>query len=298
MKILVTGSNGFVGHWMCRHLESCGDEVIALDPSIDINDENAIEQSLTKAKPEAIIHLAAWADVGSSWQNQAKVFAINAQGTLTLLAATQQLSEAPKVLIVSSAEVYGKLTESECPVSESAELRPVSPYAVSKVSAEFLGLQAHLASGLPVIRVRPFNHIGPGQRTSFVVAALAERIVKAIRSNEKELPIGNMTPRRDFTDVRDVVRAYRKLLDSGKAGDVYNVCSGEAISIGEVAERMIKLANASLVLKEDDELTRPVDVPLFLGDNTKLTKTTGWKREHALDDSMQDVLNYWKETTP
>jgi GDP-4-dehydro-6-deoxy-D-mannose reductase len=193
-------------------------------------------------------------------------------------------------LIVSSAEVYGAVTESELPITEGAPLKPTSPYAASKIAAEYLGVQAHLAYGLPVMRVRPFNHVGPGQSTHFAVPALASRIVAAKKSGADWIPVGYLGARRDLTDVRDVVRAYRILMSNGSAGEVYNVCSGRAVSIDEVAHRLLELAGADLELRPDPSLVRPVDVPVLLGDPGKLEQQTGWRPEIDLDRTLSDVL--------
>ena len=167
---------------------------------------------------------------------------------------------------------------------------PQAAYAASKVSAEFLGLQAYLGYGLPVVRVRAFNHIGPGQHPSFVVPAFARRIVEARSRGDRTLPVGNLTARRDFTDVRDVVRAYRLLVERGVPGEAYNVCTGKAVSIEEVARRMLELAGADLELVPDPELQRPVDVPVLLGDPGKLRAATGWEPEIGIERSLAEVL--------
>jgi GDP-4-dehydro-6-deoxy-D-mannose reductase len=180
------------------------------------------------------------------------------------------------------------------PITEETPLRPVTPYAASKVAAEFLGVQAHLGHGLPVIRVRAFNHVGPAQSGAFVVSDLARRIAEAERDGAKVLRVGNLTPRRDFTDVRDVVRAYRLLVEHGEAGEVYNVCSGRAIAIDELAHRLLALAGVELVLETDPELVRPVDVPVLLGDPSRVHDTVGWTPGIPLDDTLRDVLEEWR----
>ncbi len=199
------------------------------------------------------------------------------------------------MLLVSSAEVYGAVPQSRLPVAEDAPLAPVTPYAASKVAAEYLGVQAFLAHGLPVVRVRPFNHVGPGQSPNFVVAALAERIVAARRSGASAILVGNLSARRDLTDVRDVVRAYRLLAETGAAGDVYNVCTGRDIAIEEVAARMQHLAGTELRLEPDPALARPVDVPVVRGDPGRLQAATGWAPVVDLDATLRDVLRFAEE---
>jgi GDP-4-dehydro-6-deoxy-D-mannose reductase len=166
----------------------------------------------------------------------------------------------------------------------------MSPYAASKIAAEYLAVQAHLAYGLETLRVRPFNHVGPGQSTNFAVPALAARIVDATRKGATGIPVGNLSAKRDLTDVRDVVRAYRMLVCDGTPGAVYNVCSGRAIGIDEVAHRLLELAGTDLELRPDPKLVRPVDVPVLLGDPSKLEKETGWRPEIDLSQTLEDVL--------
>ncbi len=197
--------------------------------------------------------------------------------------------------MTSSAEVYGAVPEHLLPVTEDAPLAPVTPYAASKVAAEYLGVQAHLAYGLPVLRTRPFNHVGPGQSSAFVVSALAERIVEARRSGAASIVTGNLTARRDLTDVRDVVRAYRLLAERGVAGEVYNVCSGRDVAIAEVARQMQRLAGVDLEFELDPALARPVDVPVVRGDYAKLHAATGWEPRISLESTLRDVLDQWSE---
>src|SRR5579884_4543225 len=279
MRALVTGASGFVAGWLIRHLRDSGDAVVGIDESIDIGDGDALRRAVTDAAPEAIYHLAAFTHVGRSWEEPREVFRVNAVGTLELLLAARECPRPPKVLLVGSAEVYGVVKPDQLPVTEESPLMPVSPYAASKVAAEYLGVQAHLGYGLPVIRVRAFNHIGPGQHPGFVVPAFARRIVEAVAQGRRSLSVGNLSARRDFTDVRDVVRAYRLLVERGEPGEAYNVCSGRDVSIEEVARRMLDLAGADLELVPDPELQRPVDVPVLLGDPGKLRAATGWEPE-------------------
>ena len=211
-------------------------------------------------------------------------------GTLSVLEAARACPRPPRVLVVSSAEVYGAVSEEDLPLREESPLAPVSPYAASKIAAEYLAIQAHLAYGLETVRVRPFNHVGPGQSTNFAVPALAARIIEAKRKGATSIPVGNLAAKRDLTDVRDVVRAYRMLVTDGISGAVYNVCSNRAIGIDEVANRLLEIADADLELRADPSLVRPVDVPVLLGDATKLEKQTGWRPEIELRRTLEDVL--------
>jgi GDP-4-dehydro-6-deoxy-D-mannose reductase len=298
VRALVTGGKGFVGTWLLSHLQASGDEVVAVDREVDVTDGRAVMAALEESAPQAVYHLAAHAHVGRSWDDPETVLRVNTLGTLHLLEAARRLPEPPTVLLVSSAEVYGTIEEGRLPADEGTPLAPVSPYAASKVAAEFLGVQAHLAHGLPVVRVRPFNHIGPGQHEGFVVPSLAKRIVEARRRGDARVPVGNLSPRRDLTDVRDVVRAYRLLVEQGTPGEVYNVCSGLAVSIAELAQKMVELAGGGLDLVSDPELVRPVDVPVLCGAPGKLRSATGWEPQVDIERSLGDVLAEWERLVP
>jgi len=199
------------------------------------------------------------------------------------------------VLSVSSADVYGKVALADLPLTEDAVLRPVTPYAASKVAADYLGLQAFLGYGLDVLRIRAFNHLGPGQTSRFVASAIAERIAGNELDGTEVVPVGNLSPRRDFTDVRDVVRAYRLLVEHGEAGEAYNVCSGVDIAISDLADRMLALAERPMRLEEDPALQRPVDVPVLRGDPAKLHKATGWEPQIPLEQTLADLLAEWRQ---
>lgn len=298
VRAFVTGGNGFVGTWLVRHLEEEGDEVVAVDHEVDVRDGAAVRTAIRDAAPEAVYHLAALTHVGRSWEVPEEVLEVNTLGTLHVLQAAQSCTPPPRVLLVSSAEVYGLVDETSLPASEETALLPVTPYAASKVAAEFLGVQAHLAYGLPVVRVRPFNHVGPGQGLAFVVPSLAARVVEGLRRGGGTVPVGNLTARRDLTDVRDVVRAYRLLMERGVAGEVYNVCTGHAVGVAELAQRMLRLAGVELELVTDPELVRPVDVPVMFGDPSRLRAATGWEPRVDLDRTLADVLAEWVERVP
>ncbi|HLM65682.1 MAG TPA: GDP-mannose 4,6-dehydratase [Acidimicrobiales bacterium] len=296
MRALVTGAGGFVGAHLVAHLQENGDEVVQLERTvdgIDIADESAITEAIVAARPEAVYHLAGAADVGGSWLQARETFLANALGTLNVLEASRAVG-AERVLAVTSADVYGRVTDDELPLDEDRPLRPVSPYAASKVAADALAQQAWLGHGLPVIRVRAFNHLGPGQSDKFVAPSLAARIARNERHGGDEVPIGNMTPMRDITDVRDVVRAYRLLVEHGTAGDVYNVCSGRAVAVKELADALLAMAKRPMHLVTDPDLQRPVDIPVLIGDNTRLTKATGWVPTIGLERTLADVLADWR----
>jgi len=299
VKVLITGAAGFVGRHLTSHLEASGDEVIGADrfgaDGVDITDAAAVAQLISRVKPDAIYHLAGWADVGGSWKAPVEAFRANAEGTLNVLSAAADAG-VERVLAVSSADVYGKVEPRELPLTEDSPLRPASPYAASKVAADYLGLQAWLGRGLPVLRVRAFNHLGPGQTDKFVAPALASRIARAERgSGNHALPIGDLSARRDFTDVRDVVRAYRLLMEHGEPGEVYNVCSGVDLAVQDLADQLLAQARIPLRFETDPDLLRPVEVPVLRGSHERLTATTGWEPEIAISQTLTDLLEDWRE---
>jgi GDP-4-dehydro-6-deoxy-D-mannose reductase len=294
MRALVTGATGFVGPHLVAHLRANGDEVVGLeDGVVEVCDPGAITAWLEARRPEVVYHLAGWADVGGSWSAPQEAFRVNAEGTLNVLQAALAAG-CRRVLVVSSADVYGVVDEADLPITELHPLRPVSPYAVSKVAADYLGLQAWLGRHLEVVRVRAFNHLGPGQSDRFVAPSIAARIAANEAGGGDEIPVGNLDARRDVTDVRDVVRAYRLLVERGAPGEAYNVCSGVGVAISELAEQLLARATKPMRLVVDPDRYRPVDVPVLLGSAAKLQQATGWRPEIPLDQTLADVLDDWR----
>jgi GDP-4-dehydro-6-deoxy-D-mannose reductase len=293
MRALVTGGRGFVGTHLVAHLAEAGDDVTIVDHAdggADITDADATRQVLEAAHPEVVYHLAGFADVGASWRDPAAALRLNAFGTLNVLEACRAAG-VDRVVCVASADVYGMVTEAELPLDEDAEIRPTSPYAASKVAADALAQQAHLGHGLCVVRVRPFNHIRPGQAEQFVAPALAGRIARAERDGDEVVAVGNLTPRRDLTDVRDVVRAYRLLAERGEPGAVYNVCTGHDVAIQDLADQLLEMADRPLRLEPDPDLVRPVDLPVLRGDPGRLRAATGWEPRIPLEQTLRDLLD-------
>lgn len=295
VRSLITGGRGFVGTWLAQHLQSLGDEVIAIDQEVEITDPSAVLAALTEAQPDAVYHLAAMTHVGQSWDEPQRVYEVNILGTGALLAAARQCGSDPTVLLTSSAEVYGTVTDaSQLPLTEDSPVAPLTPYAASKLASEALATQAVLGHGQRVIIARPFNHIGPGQSPNFAVAALSRRIAEAEQTGVPTIAVGNLSARRDFTDVRDVVRAYRMLVESGEAGVVYNVASGHDVSIQEIVDGLLSLAGSAVGLEVDPALVRPVEVPVLRGSNERLRAATGWEPTLPLEETLRDVLAYWR----
>jgi GDP-4-dehydro-6-deoxy-D-mannose reductase len=300
MRALVTGAAGFVGRHLSAYLAECGDEVVGADRAasdgvraVDITDAAAVGQAFAEIEPDVVYHLGGWSDVGASWQEPAEAWRVNAEGTLRVLEAARHHG-AQRVLVISSADVYGVVPDDLLPITEDHPLRPVSPYAVSKVAADFLALQAHLGHGLDTVRARAFNHLGPGQSDRFVASAIASRIAANERTGDDEVPVGNLAARRDFTDVRDVVVAYRALMEQGEAGEAYNVCRGIAVAVQQLADRLLALAKHPMRLVVDPDRYRPVDVPTVLGDATRLHSATGWAPSIDLDTTLADTLEFWR----
>ena len=283
-----------MGQWLAAHLKDHGDEVSVIDIETDVADGAAVSRVMADIAPEAVYHLAAMTHVGESWEHPGQVLRVNVLGTAEILAAARSTVGSPPVLVVSSAEVYGVVTPEQLPLGEDTPTQPASPYAASKLAAEAVAFQAWRGYGQPVIVVRPFNHIGPGQSPNFFVPTLAKRIVDARRSGARSLPVGTLTTRRDFTDVRDVVTAYRLLVERGDPGEVYNVCSGRDVAMSEVADQLLELAGADLTLEADPALIRPVDVPVLRGSAERLRAATGWEPRISLATTLADVLTSWE----
>ena len=293
MRALITGVSGFVGRHLRTHLIDAGDDVFGCDRedgSVDIGVLDSVRAALDGVRPEVVYHLAGWSDVGGSWRAPVDVFRANAEGTLNVLLAATECG-VQRVIAVSSADVYGIVREDQLPITEDTPLRPVTPYAASKVAADYLALQAWLGTGLPVVRVRAFNHLGPGQTSKFVAPALADRIARNELDGGSVVPVGNPSARRDFTDVRDVVRAYRLLAEHGEPGEAYNVCSGVDVSIQELADKLLSMARHPMKLEQDPSLQRPVDVPVLRGDASRLRSATGWTPTIPLDQTLADLLD-------
>jgi GDP-4-dehydro-6-deoxy-D-mannose reductase len=296
MKAVITGASGFVGRHLVAHLEAAGHETIGVDRAsdgIDITDGAAVRELFEQLQPDVVYHLAGWADVGASWTAPVEAFRVNAEGTLNVLLAAAEAG-VQRVLAVSSADVYGIVAPDELPLTEDSPLRPASPYAASKVAADYLGLQAWLGRHLPVIRVRAFNHLGPGQTDKFVAPALASRVARAELEGGEVLTVGDLSARRDFTDVRDVVRAYRLLMERGEPGEVYNVCSGVDLAVQDLADQLVAQARVPLRLEVDPALLRPVELPVLRGSHDRLTRATGWEPEIPISQTLTDLLEDWR----
>jgi len=307
-KALITGINGFVGTHLSNYLNEKGFEVFGtLKPgtesvsgpnlkAVDILNFEGIKNYIKEIEPDYIYHLAALVSPSESFKNPQETITNNIGGQVNILQAVKELKFLQtKILVVSSAEVYGAVEKKYLPTNEDAPLRPRSPYAVTKIAQDFLGLQYFLSEQIQCIRVRPFNHIGPHQAPYFAVPSFAKQIAQ-IEKGKKEavLRVGNLEAKRDFTDVRDVVRAYVLLMEKGEIGDVYNVGRGKSYKIEDVLNQLLELSSQKIIVEKDPSLVRPSDIPELLCDYSKLNKATGWKPEITLEISLKDTLDYWR----
>lgn len=298
MRALISGATGFVGPHLIRHLEAAGDLVTAVghQNGPDLLDSDAWSAKIAAEQPDVIYHLAGFSDVGASWKRPLETFRLNAEGTLSILEAARR-QHVDRVVVVSSADVYGIASPATLPLTESAKLQPRSPYGSSKQAAEAIAQQYHRGWGLDVIVVRPFNHIGPGQSANFFAPAIASKIASAELAGEGVVTHGDLSPERDFTDVRDVVRAYRLIATAGHSGATYNVCTGKAVAMSTILDALIAAATVPITTEPDPELVRPVDLPVLRGSFDALRNDTGWEPSIPLKDTLMDVLADARERT-
>jgi GDP-4-dehydro-6-deoxy-D-mannose reductase len=290
MRVLVTGSHGFVGRWLCRHLRDQGDEVFEFRQDLNLCDRGSLEQALRAMEVDVCYHLAALSHVGASWSDPELYYHNNVVSTANLVLGLANLSRPPRFLHVSSSEVYGRVDTSHLPITESQQLCPVSPYAASKAASEIAALQAWYGRGMPVVVVRPFNHTGPGQSSDYLVPALVSRLIEVRAKRLGSLTVGNVTARRDFMDVRDVVRAYRFLALDGEPGEVYNVCSGTAVSVNDLIVMLADILGYPVQLEVDHQLLRPNDVELVVGDPRRLQAATGFQPQLTIRQTLERVV--------
>ncbi len=290
MRALVTGASGFVGTHLVEHLRERGDEVFGFDRDRDVTDEASVHEVFASFRPDVTYHLAALTHVGDSWQHAEEFTRVNVVGTQRVLDAAFDTVANSTTIVVSSSEVYGVVSEADQPLRETFRVAPANPYSSSKVEAERVARDAWMARRQRVMIARPFNHVGPGQSATFVVPALATRLLEAKERGAAEIPVGDLSTRRDFSDVRDVVRAYRLLAEFGVAGEVYNVASGHDVALSDIAARLVERIAPDVTLVVDPALLRPNDVPVFRGSYEKLNVATGWSPHITLDTSLADVV--------
>jgi len=315
MRVLITGIAGFVGsHFVDFLLKKKGLSIFGIEKpnaniekiayakkdikyyECNVNNYQVLKRLVGRIRPDFIIHLAAQASPLVSWKAPADTLKVNAIGQVTLFEAIRELGINPKIILAGSCEEYGLVKENEIPIKETHALRPLNTYAVSKVAQDFLGYQYFKSYGLNVIRTRPFHHTGPRRSENFVCSSFAKQI--ALIESKRQRPIisvGNLKAIRDFTDVRDMVKAYWLIMQKGKPGEVYNICSGKGRSIKEILDILLSLAKTKIEIKKDPLRMRPNDVPVFVGDCSKMRRLTGWKSEVGFSKTLEDLLNYWRD---
>jgi len=317
MRLLITGITGFVGSHMAEYALAHGAEVFGSSRwrsrteniehlrsqikliECDLRDLASVRGLLETAEPTHVVHLAAQSFVGASWQTPAETLSTNIISQVNLLEGIRRFTIAPRVLVVGSSEEYGFVCPDELPIRETNPLRPLSPYAVSKVAQDMMGYQYFMSYGLPIIRTRAFNHEGPRRGEVFVTSNFAKQVAE-IEAGMREpvMAVGDLTPRRDFSDVRDVVRGYWLLLERGEPGEVYNLCSGRSWAIQQVLEFLLEQSRVKRIAVETDPARlRPSDVMILEGDSSKIRKATGWEVEIPFERTLRDLLAYWRQRT-
>jgi GDP-4-dehydro-6-deoxy-D-mannose reductase len=319
MNVLVTGIDGFVGNHLMNALAANPVYKIfgtihkptsppvpyqPLLPSVavidtDISDIQSVKSALSQARPEKVYHLAGQAFVPRSIEDPLTTYRTNIDGTLNILEALRLYTKASgtkcSMLVVCSGEVYGEITPELLPVNEETPLRPANPYAVSKACADMLARQYRSTYGLDIVVARPFNHLGPGQSELFVGSAFAKQVVEIkLGLREPKMSVGNLDPRRDFTDVRDVVRAYLQMLDRPMNFPVYNISQGSSISVKELLNIMIEFSGIHPEIMQDPSRMRKKEIPEIVGDSSRLFRETGWKPLIPIRQTLSDLLSYWE----
>ncbi|HEX3594383.1 MAG TPA: GDP-mannose 4,6-dehydratase [Polyangiaceae bacterium] len=294
MKVLVTGSEGFVGNHLCRRLAAGGHGVVEAkgpgsEGGVDVRDLALLAELFHKSRPDAVVHLAAVSSVSKSHGNPVETLDVNVVGTTALLAAARMAVPRARLLVVGSGEVYGRGSNA-LPAPETAPLEPLSPYAASKAAAEMVALQFHRAYGTDVVCVRAFNHLGSGQALDFAIPSFASQLASIRRGDAPPvLRTGDLTPVRDFLHVDDVVTAYELLLREGIAGQIYNVASGEGRSLRSLLDEMLALSGVDARVEVDGARLRPVEIPALVGDPGRLV-ALGWSPRHDVREALRDVL--------
>jgi len=313
-KILITGATGFVGNHLIELLLKEDNQIFGTYlneeskerfskfgdklqlTKINLNEEGSVFSLIEEIKPDFIFHLAASTSPAESFNDPKGTIVNNIVIELNILEALRKLGlSKTRILITSSADIYGKVKKENLPIDENCPLNPTDPYAVSKIAQDFLALQYFNAYKLRAIRARAFNHVGPGQSSKFVVSAFAKKIAEIEKENGSEITVGNLDARRDFTDVRDMVKAYVQIIEKGEPGEVYNIGSGKAFKISEILENLIKLSNKKITVRTDEKLIRPIDNPELVCDATKIRKTIDWEPKIPLSKTLEDTLNYWRK---
>lgn len=308
MRSLIIGGSGFVGGYLSQHLKKCGYEVAVTKMpfeqvkdtemmvyELDILDKEAVSKIIDTIQPDLIFHLAAQSSVSVSWKNPELTIDVNIKGSMNVMEAVHRQEKRMRILLIGSGEEYGRLFPDEIPVSEKQCVRPGNIYAVTKACQNMLGSIYAQVYGLDVLMVRAFNHIGPQQAPLFVVSDFCRQIAEIEAGTRKAvIKTGNLNIKRDFTDVRDVVRAYVMLAEKGEAGETYNVGSGHAVSIGDILQIILEQSSAAIRIETDMKKLRPSDVPVIEADIHKMQKITGWEPQIPLEQTIRETLDNWR----
>ena len=313
MRILVTGADGFVGRhlvaawreelpqaeiWGLVHQEKTVDLLTPFVCTFDLRDEKALHDRCREIAPDWVVHLAAQSFVPQAFSNPRETWEVNLWGTFHLLESLRETHFTGRFLFVGSAEQYGKVEEMHLPIRESHYFHPRNAYAASKAAAELLCYQYCQSYDLDVVLARAFNHIGPGQSSRFVVADFARQVARIEQGLQSPLlSVGNLAVTRDFLDVRDVVAAYRDLLEKGKTGEAYNVCSGREVLLSDLVQTLVCFAAQRIEVRVDPSRFRPVDTPRMYGSHAKLSDHTGWQPKKEITETLREVFTYWKEAS-
>ena len=262
---------------------------------LEVLDKEQVKQSVEAISPDVIYHFAAFVSVARSFEDPALAFQVNAIGTVNLLEAAKSCHRSAKIMIPGSAEAYGRIDPNDMPITELQPLRPRNPYGLSKASQEMIAQYYQETFGMNIFLTRSFHQTGPGQPTGFVCSDFAKQIAEIERGmKDPVISVGNLKAKRDFLDIRDVARAYRVIVEEGRPGVVYNVCSGRSVAIEEVLDILVRMSNARISVSVDPARLRQFDVPDFVGDNSRLVRETSWRQRIALADSLRDLLEFWR----
>lgn len=301
-KALITGSQGFVGHYLRKELENNGYEVTGLDlqagegvVAADLLNAEQVREIVAQVNPGAVFHLAGQASVAKSWSIPQKTVEINVIAAINLMEAVRAVNPACRMVMVGSSDQYGNLGAAGSKVTEDLATNPQTPYAVSKMAQEEMARVYVRAYGMNICMTRSFNHGGAGQRKGFLIPDFASGVVAVERGESSCLRVGNLTARRDFTHVRDIVRAYRLIAEKGRSGEVYNVGSGITYSAQEILDKLCALANCPIPVEQDPAKMRPSDTPVICCDHTKLTRDTGWKPRIQMEETLLQVFTEWRK---
>lgn len=301
MRAIVTGAQGFVGKYLLRELSDNGYEIFPVSRRttegairVSFDDEESLIKLISEVRPDCIFHLAAQSNVPLSWKEPAETFSANLIAAVRLLDAVRKSDIGCRILIVGSSDEYGKIGAVEGKINETHPLDPVTPYAISKKAQEEIALLYSKVYGMDIVAARAFNHSGAGQKTGFMITDFASGIVRIEKKQADSLRVGDLTAKRDFTHVKDVVRAYRLLAERGRSGEVYNIGSGVSYSSREILDKLISKAGCKVKVVCDAARMRASDTPNICCDNSKLRRETGWECEFSIDDIIDDVLEYYR----